>query len=303
MMKSLKTMFALAFAVLGIACSDQSDFDRSACANGQCAAGGQPPEACPPAGQVCYSEGSNCGGPSGVTCHCGYWVPSGSDQCKQACPSNQQPPSTCIPGLACATSGTTCSGNYGSLECYCGFWATPGMKAQYTCGSQNPGTGGSGGSGGSNPGTGGTGNTGNTGGYGPSTETYEVRVEVYAPGADHIWCEDAMTSAGSDGANAIFYEDWGTMMSTANTACDTWDGAKFSCTRRVSKGLALQFQCYMESGVPQPGDNVRYTCAYPTQLYGGESFAVYVNGQLVNSVPMVDNPAPDNGFYNCKVQL
>lgn len=314
MLNIVKTVFAFALALVAFGCSDQEPYDNSACLNGRCAAGGQagngqpPPASCPPAGQVCYSEGSNCGGANGVTCHCGYWTPSGSDQCRQECPSNQQPPAqTCVPGYACSQPGWSCTGANGTLECYCGFWATGAMKEKYSCGSQNPGTGGSGGSspgtGGSNPGTGGSGNTGNTGGYGPGTETYEVRIVVNAPGADHVWCEDAMTSPGVDGATAQFYENWDTMMSTANVACDSWDGAKFDCTRRVSKGLALQFQCYMESSVPQPGDNVRYTCAWPTQLQGGEYFNVYVNGQLTQSVPMVDNPAPDNGFYNCKVQL
>ncbi len=309
-MNASKTGIALIFAALASACSDQEPYDNSACVNGGCATGGQagsgqqPPAPCPSVGSACTGEGSTCA-PDNLTCHCGFWVVTGSDACKAKCSDGQPtPPATCVPGYACSQPGWTCTGGSGTLECYCGFWATDAMKDKYSCGNQN-GTGGSGGSN-TNPGTGGSGNTGNTGGYGPGTETYEVRIVVNAPGADHVWCEDAMTSPGVDGATAQFYEPWDTMMDSANKACDVWpnnDHKAFDCTRRVSKGLALQFQCYIETGMAPPGDQLRYTCAWPTQLvYSGESFATYIDGQLVPSVSMVDNPAPNPGFYNCKVQ-
>jgi hypothetical protein len=115
-----------------------------------------------------------------------------------------------------------------------------------------------------------------------------------------------MTSGGSDGATANFYEPWDTMMDSANVACDVWpnnDHKVFDCSRRVQKGLALQFQCYIETGMAPPGDQLRYTCAVPTQLvYSGEDFQVYLDGQRLDKVNTVDNPAPNPGFYNCKVQ-
>jgi len=290
---TVKKVFFLAFVASAVGCHSNGGYDSS----GQ--AGNVQGFGCPSPGTTCNGEGTICKGDEDVTCHCGYWVPTGSPAAFQACPSGQQPPAqTCVPGRACGTPGWTCDGASGHLECYCGLWATPAMKEIYSCGpQQSPGTGGS------NQGTGGS---GNTGGYGPSTETYEVRVVVNAPGADHVWCEDAMTSPGVEGATAQFYEPWDTMMNSANVACDVWpnnDHKSFDCSRRVSKGLALQFQCYIETGMAPPGDQLRYTCAWPTQLvYAGESFAVYLDGQLMQSVPMVDNPAPNPGYYNCKVQ-
>ncbi len=282
----MNKLMSLVFVVLSIiglaACGDNEP--KRANSDGTT----MPADQCPALGSPSAAEGAHC---AGNVVHCGYWVPAQSDAAYAQCQSGSQPASTCNAGSACSTPGSTCNGSAGTLTCYCGFWATPYMQQSVSCESSNPNPG-TGGSGGSSAGTGGTGGDGS---YGTPASGYDVfHIEVLAS-AQHIYCEGASTEPSyGDDVNVKFLEYWHSF------GCDSFNGS-YSCDVYVPNNAALRFQCYMESPDPQPGDQVRYTCADPPQLLQGEAFTVTRNGAPV-SPQLAANLAPEanpQSSYNC----
>ncbi|MDQ7814651.1 MAG: hypothetical protein RDU25_02515 [Patescibacteria group bacterium] len=285
-----KQLMTLVFAVLGIigliGCGDNEP--KRASSDGTTV----PADQCPALGSASAAEGAKC---AGNVVHCGFWVPANSSAAYAACQDNSQPPSTCNAGQSCSTPGVACTDSSGVvLECYCGMWANALMKSQIDCSpsNPNPGTGGSGGSGGS---SGGTGGSGSGGSYGSPASGYDTfHIEVLAS-AQHIYCEGASTEPSfGDDVNVKFFEYWHSF------GCDSFDGS-FSCDIFVPSNAALRFQCYMQNPDPEPGDQIRYTCANPTQLLQGESFTVSRNGTVV-STDLAANLAPEanpQSSYNC----
>ncbi len=284
MSKNISFVVFVVLSVLGIiGCGDNEP--KTASSNGA----DMPANQCPALGSPSAAEGAVC---ADRTVHCGYWVPAQSSAAYAQCQSGSQPASTCNAGSACSTPGSTCNGSAGTLTCYCGFWATPYMMQSVSCEPSN--SGGTGGSGGSNSGTGGS-NSGSGGSYGSPASGYDTfHIEVLAS-AQHIYCEGASTEPSyGDDVNVKFLEYWHSF------GCDSFDGS-FSCDVYVPNDAALRFQCYMESPDPQPGDQVRYTCAKPAQLMQGESFTVTRNGAAV-SPQLAANLAPEpnpQSSYNC----
>lgn len=300
MMNRIKSLVSIAIAFVAVSCSENEGFDANS--NGA----NVPPEACPALGSTCTNEGGECG-PN--TCHCGFYVPSNSAQCKAECPDGKQPADTCVPSKACLPNGNTCEGASGKLTCACGMWATPAMIENMDCSpDNNPGTGGSGGTGG----TGGTGGGSNVGGSGGSSNVggsgggqtapsgwHQFHIHVKAS-AYHIYCQGANTAqaVGSDGV-LKWYQDWHSF------GCDSYDGV-YDCDVAVMDGAALQFQCYVENSDDSTqvvGDNlIDYTCRVPVSPLVHE-FRVTDDGVLVQTIPLVTNGSPQSGqgFYNCNV--
>lgn len=296
-----KTILLSLAAVLAIACgcSDNEPFDSNGAQNSNGA--NVPPGSCAATGSVCYNEGGVCGT---NTCHCGYWVPSCSDQSKATCPSGQQPPATCVPSMACATNGNTCTGASGTLTCTCGMWATPAMQSKMDCTDHsgqggsggNPGNGGNGGSpsvggSGGSPNVGGNGGSPNVGGSGgspnASTGYHTFHISILSS-AQHIYCQGAQTEVSyNDDTQVKFLENWHSF------GCDSFDGS-YDCDVMVQDQAALRYQCYLESPEAAPGDNVRYTCAFPSQLFPGESFSVDRDGKEVSPIKTAPNLAPES---------
>lgn len=288
-MNSLKFVLLVVVAVVFAGCSENEPFSGNS--NGA----NEPQGGCTQTGGTCSNEGGVCGA---NTCHCGYWVPTGSAQCGQQCPNGQQPAASCVPGLACSPNGNTCSGSYGSLTCACGMWATANMLGKLDC----SGAGGSGGSGGgSNVGGSGGGQSvgGSGGGAQAPTGWHTFHVHVKATGY-HIYCQGANTATapGSDG-KLKWYEDWHSF------GCDSYNTGIYDCDVPVRDNAALQFQCFVENTDPSVtvGDNLLdYTCRTPQSPLVYE-FRVTDDGKLVQSIPLVPNGSPQSGqgFYNCTI--
>jgi len=252
-----------------------------------------PADQCPALGSGSSAEGAKC---ADRVVHCGYWVPVGSNAAYENCTGGNEPPaSTCNAGQACSTPGSTCNGAAGALTCYCGFWATPYMMQSVSCESSNPNPG-TGGSGGSSSGTGGDSGTGGSeGSYGSPATGYDVIHLSILASAQHIYCEGAATEPSyGDDVNVKFLEYWHSF------GCDSYDGS-YECDVYVPNDAALRYQCYLESPDPQPGDQVRYTCAKPTQLMSGEASTATLNGTPVSpqlAANLAPEPSPQSSF-NC----